>query len=88
MYFYNGYYSFVGRYSTSNLCAYCPVGYSAFEYLWNGDKIDLKNEETWIKIIGKFCVGNDETSNFQDYYYIEASSIEVMNERGLDTVSN
>ncbi|MBP3256298.1 MAG: hypothetical protein J6M60_07445 [Clostridia bacterium] len=81
-------YTVVGRYSTSNLCAYCPVGYSAFEYIWNGEKIDMKNEDTWLKIIGKFAVGNDETSSFQDYYYIEATSIEVMNESGLKTVSN
>ena len=81
-------YTIVGRYSTNNLCAYCPVGYSAFEYIWNGEKIDMKNEETWIKIIGKFCVANDETSNYQDYYYIEATSIEVMNESGIKTVSN
>ena len=81
-------YTVVGRFSTSNLCPYCPVGYSAFEYTWKGEKINVKNEETWIKVIGKFCVGNDASSNYQDYYYIEASSIEVMNESGLKTVSN
>ena len=81
-------YTVVGRYSTSALCPYCPAGYSAIEYIWNGDKIELENEQSWIKVVGKLCLGNDETSDFQDYYYIQALSIEVMNERGLDTVSN
>jgi len=81
-------YTVVGRYSTNALCPYCPAGYSAFEYIWNGEKITLENETSWIKVIGTLCVGNDETSNYQDYYYIDAISIEVMNERGLDTVSN
>ena len=81
-------YTIIGRYSTSNLCAYCPVGYSAFEYIWNGEKIKLENEKSWLKIKGTFTVGNDYTSNFKDYYYIDATSIEVMNEEGLKTVSN
>lgn len=81
-------YTVVGRYSTSALCPYCPAGYSAFEYVWDGDKIELKDKDSWIKVIGTLCVGNDETSDYQDYYYIQALSIEVMNERGIDTVSN
>ena len=81
-------YTVVGRYSTSALCPYCPAGYSAFEYVWEGEKIELKDKDSWIKVIGTLCVGNDETSDFQDYYYIQASSIEVMNEKGIDTVSN
>lgn len=81
-------YTVVGRYSTSALCPYCPAGYSAIEYVWDGDKIELKDKDSWIKVIGTLCVGNDETSDYQDYYYIQALSIEVMNERGIDTVSN
>ena len=81
-------YTFVGRYSTSNMCAYCPQGFSYFEYVWDGDKFTTVNEQTWLKVKGTLCVGNDNTSNFQDYYYIQASSIEVKNEKGIDTVNN
>ena len=81
-------YTFVGRYSNSNLCAYCPVGYSYMEYIWDGEEIELNNEKTWIKVVGQLQKGNDETSYFQDYYYLKAVSIEVMNEKGIDTVNN
>ena len=81
-------YTIVGRYSTNNLCAYCPVGYSGFEYIWKGDKIEVENEKTWLKIVGTFESANDASSNFQDYYYINATSIEVMNESGIKTVAN
>jgi len=89
MYLTNEPYTFVGRYSTSNLCAYCPVGYSYFEYQLKG-KIDVKlvEEESWIKVIGKLKKGNDVTSNYQDYYYISVDNFEIMNEKGQDTVNN
>jgi hypothetical protein len=45
-------------------------------------------KDDWIKVIGTLAKGNDETSDFQDYYYLEVLSIEVMNERGVDTVNN
>lgn len=81
----NGPYTFVGRYSLSNLCADCPAGYSYFEYEWNGnEKVNLKEEDDWIKIVGKLKRGNDGT----EYYYIDVLSLEVMKEKGLDTVSN
>ena len=88
MYLENLPFTFVGRYSTSSLCPYCPQGYSYFEYSWNGEKIKLEDEKSWIKVIGTICIGNDETSNYQDFYYIKATSIEVKNERGIDTVNN
>ena len=76
-------YMFVGRYSTSSLCAYCPVGYSYFEYQLKGEiDREFTDEEDWIKIIGRLAKGNDETSNYQDYYYLEVLSLEVMNEKG------
>ena len=89
MYFENLPYTFVGRYSTSNLCAYCPVGYSYLEYQLKG-KIDRKFTEglEWIKVIGTLAKGNDETSNYQDYYYLEVLSLEVMNKRGQETINN
>lgn len=79
-------YTFVGRYSESNLCAYCPQGYSYFEYEWHGNnQFDFTNEKEWLKLIGTFRKGVDELG---EYYYIDASSIKVMNERGQDTVKN
>ena len=81
-------YTFVGRFSTSNLCPFCPAGYSYMEYQWQGEEIELKDQETWIKVIGTLEKGNDETSYYQDYYYIQAKTIEVMNEKGQDTVNN
>lgn len=81
----NGPYTFVGRYSLSNLCPDCPAGYSYFEYEWDGkEKINIKEENDWIKVIGKLKRGNDGT----EYYYIDVLSLEIMNEKGLDTVSN
>ncbi|MBR3325221.1 MAG: hypothetical protein IKG14_04165 [Clostridia bacterium] len=89
MYLENLPYFFVGRYSTSSLCPYCPAGYSYLEYQLKGE-IDRKftEEEDWIKIIGTLAKGNDETSNYQDFYYLEVLSLEVMNEKGQTTVSN
>ena len=83
MYLENLPWTFVGRYSTSNVCVYCPEGYSYFEYQLKG-KIDREftAKEDWIKVIGTLAKGNDETSDYQDYYYIEVLSIEIMNERG------
>ena len=89
LYFNNGYYSFVGRYTTSNLCPTCPPGYSFMEFHLNGtiDR-EFTNEGDWIKVIGTYKVGNDESSNNEDYYYLDVLSLEVMNEKGIDTVSD
>lgn len=81
-------YSFVGRYSTSSLCPNCTAGYSYIEYQWDGDPIELEMEKSWIKVVGTLEKGNDETSFNQDYYYIKAKTIEVMNEKGQETVNN
>lgn len=82
-------YTFVGRYSLSNLCPSCPVGYSVVEYQLDGiiDR-ELVDEQDWIKIIGTLEKGNDASSNYQDYYYLKALNLEIMNERGQDTVNN
>ena len=82
-------YTFVGRYSTSNVCAYCPPGFAYFEYQLDGtiDR-EFTDKEEWIKVVGTLEKGNDETTNYQDYYYIKVLNLEVMNERGLDTVKN
>lgn len=82
-------YTFVGRYSNSNMCAYCPVGYSYIEYQLDG-VIDetFTDEKEWLKVVGTLEVGNDETSNYTDYYYLKVLSLEIMNEKGEDTVNN
>ena len=86
MYMLNNPYTFVGRYSNSNLCAYCPQGYSYFEYEWKGDqKPYLVDEISWLKIKGILTRGSDD---YGEYYFIDANSIEVMNDRGIDTVNN
>lgn len=81
-------YTFVGRYSLSNLCPSCPTGFSVLEYQTDG-KIDaeFKNEETWIKVIGTLERGVDDETD-EEYYYIKAVNLEIMNEKGNDTVSN
>jgi len=89
MYLENLPWTFVGRYSTSNVCVYCPEGYSYMEYQLKGNiDREFTAKDDWIKVIGTLAKGNDETSDFQDYYYLEVLSIEVMNERGVDTVNN
>lgn len=86
MYLENTPYTFVGRYSTSNMCPYCPVGYSYFEYQWDIDnKPNLADKEDWIKVIGTLKQGTDGQ---YDYYYIDVLTLEVMNQKGKDTVSN
>ena len=89
IYFINEIFTFVGRYSKSNLCPYCPEGYSYLEYQLDG-KLDYKFTDTkeWIKVIGTLQKANDETSNYQDYFYIKATNIEIMNKRGQETVNN
>ena len=82
-------YTFVGRYSLNTLCPSCPAGYSVLEFQLQG-KIDrnLEDEKDWIKVIGTLEKGNDESTNFQDYYYLKVLNLEVMNDRGQDIVNN
>ena len=89
IYFINDPYTFVGRYSESNLCPNCPSGYSYLEYQLDG-KLDYKftDEKEWIKVIGTLQKANDETSNYEDYYYLKVISLEIMNKRGQETVKN
>ena len=87
-------YTFVGRYSTSSVCPYCTGGFSYIQYEFDG-KIEetLKDQETWIKLIGtwekgKMNYGTEENPNYDDYYYLKVLNFEVMNEKGEDTVKN
>lgn len=80
--------TFVGRYSTSNLCPYCPQGYSYFEYQIDEDGApDFKDEGAWIKVKGKLSQAYDEEYQ-EDYYYIDVMTIEEMNEWGQETVND
>lgn len=89
LYFLNGGYFFVGRYSESNMCPNCPAGYSIMEFQFDGsiDRL-LNNEEDWIKVIGTLEKGKDEGSYGMEYMYIKVKSIEVMNEKGKLKVNN
>lgn len=89
IYFINNPYTFVGRYSKSNLCPYCPEGYSYIEYQLDG-KLDYEftDEKEWIKVIGTLQKANDETSNYEDYFFLKVINLEIMNKRGQETVTN
>lgn len=89
MYLENAPYTFCGRYTTSSLCPNCPPGFSYFEYQLDGDlDIKMTDGKEWIKVIGTLAVGNDATTNYTDFYYLKVLSLEVMNERGNETVNN
>ena len=49
---------------------------------------EFTNEEDWIKVVGTFKIGNDESSGGKDYYYLDVLTLEVMKTRGNDTVSD
>ena len=67
------------------MCPTCPTGYSYFEYEWHGDEnFDLTDSENWIKVVGTLKKGFDDV----EYYYIDAQSISLMNEKGVETVEN
>lgn len=86
MYLTNLPYMFVGRRAENILCADCPPGYSYFEFeLIDNEDLKLKEEDDWIKVIGTLEAGNDSNT---DYYYIKVQSIEIMKERGQETVTN
>ena len=83
----NGDWTFVGRYSENAICPTCPTGYAYYEYEWHGkEKLDFGNEENWVEVIGKLTKGDD---NGQEYYYIDAYEIALMNKFGdMVTVVN
>lgn len=85
LYFESTPYTFVGRYSTSAVCPTCPTGYSYFEYEWHGEEeLPVTDSESWMKIVGTLKKGNDGV----EYYYIDVANVEIMNNIGIDTVSN
>lgn len=78
-------YSFVGRYGPT--CPYCTGGFVDFEFLSDQDISDYKGSQTWIKVDGILRKGYD-TGVAGEFYYIEATSIEVQDKVGEDTVKN
>lgn len=76
-------YTFVGRYGPS--CPYCNGGYVSFEFYTNQDLSFLRNATDWIKVIGIIRQGEDSNGTF---YYIEALSVEKMDEIGIDTITD
>lgn len=74
-------YKFIGRYGPG--C--CTTdGYIYIEYE-HDEAMELVDEQDWIKITGTVKLGMDGST---PYVYIDATSVEKMNERGKDTVSN
>ncbi len=86
LYFENGKYTFVGRYTTSNLCPDCPAGVTYLEYEWDSaNKPQLIKEDSWLKVKGQLAKGDDQG---QEYHYIKVSDLQVMPEKGQTTVNN
>ena len=77
-------YTMVGRKGPS--CPYCTGGYVSFEFLTDTDMSKLVSESDWIKVKGILQQGDDSLSGA--FYYIEALSVEKMEEVGIDTVTN
>lgn len=86
--------TFVGRISTVTTCPYCAGGFSYLEYKFDGNiKEELKDQDTWIKVIGtwekeKVNYGTEEHPYYDDNYYLKVKTIEVMHEKGQTTIKN
>ena len=86
--------TFVGRISTVATCPYCAGGFSYLEYKFDGKiKEELKDQDTWIKVIGtwekeKVNYGTEEHPYYDDNYYLKVKTIEVMHEKGQTTIKN
>jgi uncharacterized membrane protein YcgQ (UPF0703/DUF1980 family) len=77
-------YSFVGRFGPS--CPYCQGGYVCFEFLTDEDLSKYVSDKDWIKVKGILRKGQDSEAG--EFYYIEALSLEKMDQVGMDTVTN
>lgn len=78
----NGQYNFVARYGPG-CCSNDAIAYLEYEY---DTYLELIDEKDWIKIVGEICKGKDE--NGSEYIYIDASSVEKKDTRGVDTVTH
>lgn len=78
----NGQYNFIGRYGPG-CCSNDAIAYLEYEY---DQDLELIDEKDWIKIIGEICKGKDADGT--EYIYINASSVEKKDTRGLDTVTH
>ncbi len=77
-------YTIIGRSGPS--CPYCSGGYVSFEFFSDGDLSGLVSESDWIKVKGILRQGDD--SDYGPFYYIEAISVEKMDEVGQSTVTD
>lgn len=76
-------YLFVGRFGPT--CPYCQGAYVCFEFYTKDDLSELVSGKDWIKVKGILREDEDESGTF---CYIEAISIEKMDQAGLATVTN
>ncbi len=76
-------YLFVGRFGPT--CPYCQGVYVCFEFYTKEDLSGLVSGKDWIKVKGILREDEDENGMFS---YIEAISIEKMDQEGLGTISN
>lgn len=76
-------YLFVGRFGPT--CPYCQGAYVCFEFYTKQDLSELISGKDWIKVKG--ILREDEDGNGK-FCYIEAMSVEKMDEVGLDTITN
>lgn len=82
-------YTFVGRKGPT--CPYCTGGYVNFEFKSDQDLSKLVSESSWIRVTGILRQGTMYPGSGQpgqDFYYIEAMSVEELPEAGIDTISD
>ena len=82
-------YTFVGRKGPT--CPYCTGGYVNFEFKSDQDISGLVSESSWIRVTGIMRQGTMYPGSGQpgqDFYYIEAMSVEKLPEAGIDTISD
>lgn len=77
-------YTIIGRSGPS--CPYCSGGYVSFEFFSEDDLSGLVSESDWIKVKGILRQGDD--SDYGPFYYIEAISVEKMDEVGQSMVTD
>lgn len=78
-------YTFIGRYGPS--CPYCTGGFVDFEFITDQDISMLTNSKSWIKIRGILRKGYDSDIN-GEFYYIEVTNLEVLDQVGQENISN
>jgi hypothetical protein len=73
------------------VCPYCTGGYVNFEFQSDGDLSALVSESSWIRVTGILLEGTIVPGSGQaprPFYYIEAMSVEVLDQVGIDTITD